>query len=182
VPDEETGEAKAENGKWVTVGGIIADKTLKYTKNNQTMAFVTVEDLMGSVEVLVFPKPFEKYRDKLEVDRKVLIEGRVSAEDERASKLIADKIITFEEIPKDVWLAFADKETWNAYAPELTELLSAVQRGNDRVIVFIRNPKQMKDLTGRGKISASPELLESFMKICGEENVAVRASKQTREN
>ncbi|MBQ3405797.1 MAG: hypothetical protein IJH11_00965, partial [Lachnospiraceae bacterium] len=106
------------------------------------------------------------------------VTGRVSSEDERASKLIADKIITFEEIPKDVWLAFADKETWNAYAPELTELLSTAERGNDRIIVFIRNPRQMKDLTGRGKISATPELLDGFMRICGEENVAVRASRQ----
>ena len=176
--DEETGESRVRNGQKVTIGGMITAKTIKYTKTNKVMSFINVEDLVGSVEALVFPKVYEDYRDAIEEDKKVLVTGRVSSEDERASKLIADKIITFEEIPKDVWLAFADKDAWNAYAPELTELLSTAERGNDRVIVFIRNPKQMKDLTGRGKISAAPELLDGFMKICGEENVAVRASKQ----
>ena len=81
-----------------------------------------------------------------------------------------------------VRLAFADKDAWNAYAPELTELLSSAERGNDRIIVFIKSARQMKDLTGGRKISAAPELLDGFNRICGEENVAVRASKQTRDN
>ena len=175
--DEETGESRVRNGQKVTVGGMITAKTIKYTKTNKVMSFINIEDLVGSVEALVFPKVYEEYRDAIEEDKKVLVTGRVSSEDERASKLIADKIITFDEIPKDIWLAFANKNTWNTYAPELTELLSAAVRGNDRIIVYIRDVRQMRDLTERGRISVTPELLDSLNRICGEENVAVRALK-----
>ena len=175
--DEETGESRVRNGQKVTVGGMITAKTIKYTKTNKVMSFINIEDLVGSVEALVFPKVYEEYRDAIEEDKKVLVSGRVSSEDERASKLIADKIITFDEIPKDIWLAFANKNTWNTYAPELTELLSAAARGNDRIIVYIRDVRQMRDLTERGRISVTPEILDSLNRICGEENVAVRALK-----
>ena len=144
------------------------------------MSYINIEDLVGSVEALVFPKVYEEYRDAIEEDKKVLVSGRVSSEDERASKLIADKIITFDEIPKDIWLAFANKNTWNTYAPELTELLSAAVRGNDRIIVYIRDVRQMRDLlTPKEEYHHHPgnpgQLPES---ICGEENVAARAIEE----
>ena len=178
VPDEETGEAKAENGKWVTVGGIIADKTLKYTKNNQTMAFVTVEDLMGSVEVLVFPKPFEKYRDKLEVDRKVLIEGRVSAEDERASKLIADKVTLFTEVPREIWLAFPDMEDFKEKEREIREVLETADPGADRVFIFIRKGKTYREETVNRTIGLGENVPLLFKNLLGAENVKIRISKR----
>ncbi len=62
-PDEETGRTKVHDGAKEIIGGMITDKTVKHTKTNQMMAFVTVEDLLGTVEVVVFPRDYESNRE-----------------------------------------------------------------------------------------------------------------------
>ena len=176
--DEETGETKAENGSRVTVGGIITEKTLKYTKTNQTMAFVTVEDLMGTVEALVFPKTFEKYRDLLEADRKVLIEGRVSSEDERAAKLIADKVMDFNDVPREMWLAFPAMEDFKKAEREIREVLETADPGSDRVFIFIRKGKNYREETLRRTIMLGENVPHFFRDLLGAENVKIRISKR----
>ncbi|MDO4513084.1 MAG: DNA polymerase III subunit alpha, partial [Lachnospiraceae bacterium] len=79
--DEETGAVRVMDGSTVTIGGMIADKKIKYTKNDKIMAFLTVEDLVGTIEVIVFPKDYEKYASELIEDAKVFIRGRVSVEE-----------------------------------------------------------------------------------------------------
>ena len=53
MQDEETGAVKAEDGAYEVLGGMIAAKTVKYTRTNQTMAFITLEDLVGTVEIVI---------------------------------------------------------------------------------------------------------------------------------
>lgn len=91
--DEETNLPKVMDGQKVIIGGMITDKTIKYTKNNKVMAFLTVEDLVGTVEVVVFPRDYEKSQQFLNEEGRVFIQGRVSAEDDRASKLILEKSV-----------------------------------------------------------------------------------------
>jgi DNA polymerase-3 subunit alpha len=110
--DEETGQPRLEDGAHVTVGGMILEKTIKYTKTNQTMAFLILEDLLGTVEVIVFPKSYEKYSPLLQEDAKVFLSGRVSGEEDKASKLILEKLVPFSEVSSEVWLQFADKEAY----------------------------------------------------------------------
>ncbi len=86
------------DGQDVIVGGLITGKTVKSTKSNKLMAFLTIEDLYGSVEVLVFPNRYDEYREYMEEDRKVFVRGRVSVEEESDSKLICDTIAPFEDI------------------------------------------------------------------------------------
>ena len=86
--DEETGHTKVHDGAKEIIGGMITEKTIKHTKTNQMMAFITIEDLLGTVEVVVFPRDYEKNRDYLEADSKVFVRGRVSEEDDKPSKLI----------------------------------------------------------------------------------------------
>ena len=81
-PDEETGRTKVRDGSRQIIGGMIKDKTVKHTRTNQMMAFVRVEDLLGTAEVVVFPREHDNSREFLEVDNKVFIRGRASAEDE----------------------------------------------------------------------------------------------------
>ena len=107
--DEETGHTKVHDGAKEIIGGMITEKTIKHTKTNQMMAFITVEDLLGTVEVVVFPRDYEKNRDYLEVDSKVFVRGRVSEEDDKPSKLICEKIIPFEQTKKELWIQFPDK-------------------------------------------------------------------------
>ena len=110
--DEETGHTKVHDGAKEIIGGMITEKTIKHTKTNQMMAFITVEDLLGTVEVVVFPRDYEKNRDYLEVDSKVFVRGRVSEEDDKPSKMICEKIIPFERTKKELWIQFPDKATF----------------------------------------------------------------------
>ena len=91
---------------------MITAKTIKYTKNNKVMAFLTLEDLAGSVEVIVFPRDYEKNQQYLNEESKVFIRGRVSEEDDAASKLICETVIPFEQTRKELWLQYPDKETY----------------------------------------------------------------------
>ena len=61
-PDEESGVPKVYDGQKVIIGGMITEKTIKYTRNNKVMAFLTVEDLLGTVEIVVFPRDYEKWQ------------------------------------------------------------------------------------------------------------------------
>ncbi len=95
--DEETGRAQVEDQTNVIIGGMIADKNIKYTRNDKVMAFLTVEDLVGSVEVVVFPKDYEKYSALLTEDAKIFVKGRVSLEEDKDGKVICEQIVSFEE-------------------------------------------------------------------------------------
>ena len=177
LPDEDSGEPLVTNGARVRIGGMISAKTIKYTRNNQVMAFVTIEDLLGTVEVLVFPKSFERYRDLLEEDNKVIVEGRVSAEDERPWKLICDKVTEFSSLPRAVWIAFSDRGAYEAKKKILTETVAAAEPGIDRVVAFLKSSKGLLDVTGRRKVSAGEELITALRGDFGEENVAVLADR-----
>ena len=119
--DEETGSAVVHDGAYVTIGGMITEKTVKTTRNNKMMAFLTVEDLAGSVEVLVFPKDYEKRRDMLIKDEKVFIRGRASVGDEPVGKLICEQIIPFSQVPRELWIQYADKDAYLAGEKELLD-------------------------------------------------------------
>ena len=151
--DEEEHAIHVEDGKKVTIGGMITDKKIKYTKNNQVMAFFNLEDLVGTVEVVVFPKTYEKCSDNLVEDNKVFITGRVQADDEKDGKLICESIVSFEQIPKKLWIKFATKETYVEKEERLMELLSESE-GNDGVVIYIENPKAKKELPRNKNVSA----------------------------
>lgn len=78
------------DGMMVTVGGIIAEKKTKTTKNNNLMAFVTLEDIYGSMEIIVFPTVLSKYTDLLMDENAVFVEGRISIKEEEQPKIICE--------------------------------------------------------------------------------------------
>lgn len=168
--DEETGEAKVVDGEKAVIGGMITGKTVKYTRKNQTMAFITVEDLVGNVEVVVFPKPYEQNRRLLEEDAKVFIQGRVSSEEDKASKLICEKIQSFDEISREVWIQFPDKETYAAREKEMYDVLRESD-GKDNVVIYVRSPKAIKRLSENWRVKADEELIRKLSERFGSENV-----------
>jgi len=170
---EETEEVSVEDGARVTIGGMVADKTIKYTKDNKVMAFIKLEDLVGSVEVIVFPKSYEKYSDKLKEDEKIFIHGRVSAEEEKDAKLICEKIEGFDEIPKKLWLKFADMDIYQEKQQQVEEILNASE-GPDQVIYYIEATKQMKKLPANKNVRADTGMLSALEGVLGKENVKVR--------
>lgn len=172
VWNDETFSIAAPDGKSVVVGGMIADKKIKYTKNDKVMAFLTLEDLLGSIEVVVFPRDYEKNAQKLVADQKVFIKGRVSSEEERDGKLICESITAFDEIPKKLWVKFASKEEYEAAEKELLSML-AESDGRDAVVIYIENPRSMKELPENRSVCADAVLLSQLTARFGEENVKV---------
>lgn len=172
IVDEETGRAVVEDGARATIGGMITARTVKLTKNGQQMAFVTLEDMVGSVEVIVFPRDYENKKHLLNEDAKVFISGRTSIGDDPAGRLICEQVIPFDEVPKDLWLKFADKTEYDARWPEVTEILRGSD-GHDTVIIYLEKERAKKVLPANWHVAASPEVTEKLMKIIGEKNVKV---------
>ena len=171
-PDEETGRAKVRDGAKEIVGGMITEKTVKATKTNQMMAFLTVEDLLGTVEIVVFPRDYEKNREYLEVDQKVFVKGRVSEEEEKASKLICEKIIPFERTKKELWIQFPDKAAYMEQEPIVFGYL-ADSEGDDEVVIYCQQERAVKRLPRNRNIRIDPQILGRLMNHFGEKRVKV---------
>ncbi|RGC73313.1 DNA polymerase III subunit alpha [Lachnospiraceae bacterium AM23-2LB] len=171
-PDEETGRAKVRDGAKEIVGGMITEKTVKATKTNQMMAFLTVEDLLGTVEIVVFPRDYEKNREYLEVDQKVFVKGRVSEEEEKASKLICEKIIPFERTKKELWIQFTDKAAYMEQEPIVFGYL-ADSEGDDEVVIYCQQERAVKRLPRNRNIRIDPQILGRLMNHFGEKRVKV---------
>ena len=171
-PDEETGRAKVRDGAKEIVGGMITEKTVKATKTNQMMAFLTVEDLLGTVEIVVFPRDYEKNREYLEVDQKVFVKGRVSEEEEKASKLICEKIVPFERTKKELWIQFPDKAAYMEQEPIVFGYL-ADSEGDDEVVIYCQQERAVKRLPRNRNIRIDPQILGRLMNHFGEKRVKV---------
>ena len=175
--DEETGVSKVQDNSTAIVGGMITGKTIKYTKTNKTMAFLTIEDLVGTVEVIVFPKDYEKNSQMLTLDRKVFVRGRVSCEEDKPSKLICEKIWPFEEVPQELWVQFADMKEYQEKEQELFGVLRHSE-GKDHVAIFVRSERAVRRLGDNWTIQADEEMIEKLSGIFGKENVKVMQKKQ----
>ena len=170
--DEETNRTKVHDGAKEIIGGMIVGKTIKHTKTNQMMAFITLEDLLGTVEVVVFPRDYEANRQYLEEDRKVLVKGRVSEEDDRPSKLICEKIIPFDQVKKELWIQFPDK---NSYLAEEQLLMGMLQdsEGDDTVVIYCKEEKAVKRLPRNWNIGIEPNIIGRLTNYYGEDRVKV---------
>ncbi len=171
-PDEESGRSKVHDGARETVGGMITDKTVKHTKTNQMMAFVTIEDLLGTVEIVVFPRDYERNRALLEMDQKVFIKGRVSEEDERPSKLICERVIPFEQKKRELWIQFPDKASFLENEQTVYGHLMDFE-GDDEVIIYCQAERAMKKLPRSRNIMISPQVLSRLKNQFGEKRIKV---------
>ena len=172
VLDEETGTLKVSDGTKVRIGGMITDKVIKYTKNNKAMAFITLEDLVGTVEIIIFPKDYERYAKYLENDAKVFVEGRVTAEEDRNGKLICEKIISFDEVKRELWLQFSSKSDFEEKEGALYGKMMDAD-GSEHVVIYLAAEKQMKRLPENRNVAITKELLEDLGNFLGKNNVKV---------
>ncbi|MBO5113036.1 MAG: DNA polymerase III subunit alpha [Lachnospiraceae bacterium] len=170
--DEETGATIVRDNATAVIGGLISDKKIKYTKNDKIMAFLQIEDLVGTVEVIVFPKDYEKNSGKLLEDNKVFVRGRVSLEEDRDGKLICEKITAFDEIPKKLWIKFPTMEDYEKKIEELLQDL-AESDGNDSVILYIEDKKVMKKLPPNRNVNADESLNVKLSEKYGKENIKI---------
>ena len=176
VVDEETGKAGVPDGSYVTVGGMITGKTVKTTRNNKMMAFITLEDLAGAVEVIVFPKDYESKRELFAEDSKVFIQGRVSVGEDPVGKLICERVIPFSALPKELWLKFPDKESYMAVEKEILDDLKESE-GDDSVIIYLEKERARKVLPSNRNVNAADGLINFLIKKLGEKNVRLVEKK-----
>ena len=170
--DEETNAVKIKDNQSVVIGGIITEKTIKYTKQNKAMAFITIEDLFGTVEVIIFPRDYEKYSRYLNEDEKVFIAGHANVEEDKNGKLICEKIYSFDDTKRELWLQFATKEAFEEKEKELYSLLYGSD-GNDEIVIYIASPRAMKRLGQNHNVHINPELVGNLTEFLGEKNVKI---------
>ena len=170
--NDELEGTKVRDGQREVIGGVITGITIKHTKNNKTMAFLAVEDLLGTVEVVVFPRDYEKYRMYLQEDSKVFVRGRVSEEDDNASKLVCEGITAFDEIPCEVWIQFSDIQAYQIEEPKVMELLQASE-GQDQVVIYCAKEKAIKRFPAKYNVIANKEFLDRLEQYFGKSRVKV---------
>ena len=173
--DDETGSTRVRDNQNVIIGGMITSKTVKVTKNNKLMAFISLEDLVGVVEVIVFPNDYERHQKYLEEDQKVYIRGRVSASEDQQAKLICERIIPFDELPKEIWIKFDNKDVYMQREAELYRMLEP-ESGNDRIVIFCAREKAVKRLENRYAVQGDGRVLEMLREAFGGENVKLQQS------
>jgi DNA polymerase-3 subunit alpha len=169
--DDETGKAKAHDQMIYIVGGLIAEKTVKLTRNNQNMAFLTLEDLRGTMEIIVFPRDYATYQNYLQEDAKVFIQGRAQVSEEDA-KMICSKVIPFDQIPKEVWIQFQNKEQYFSENEKLIKILQS-HKGTTPVVIFCREERAVKRLSPTFSVDESDEFIDVLHENYGFGNVKV---------
>lgn len=170
IMDEEGNSIVKDNEKTI-IGGMVEGITIKTTRTGKTMAFITIEDLYGVVEVLVFPNVFEKCRYKIKTDAKLFVKGRVSADDTQV-KLICEEIIEFDSVPVDLWIQFENKKQFIEKEDLLLEQIRA-KDGRDTVIVYLKEEKQKKVYPRNMTVKADREFVERLSELFGKTNVKV---------
>ena len=172
IIDEERDKPKVEDGSRQVIGGMITTKTIKTTRNNSMMAFITLEDMFGTIEVIIFPKDFEKNKHMLEVDTKIFIQGRVTMEEDRDAKLICQKIIPFNAVPREVWIRFSDLDEYQKSEEELYTLLEGFD-GNDIVVIYCEKEKVIKRLPKSRNVKVDKVLISRLNEIFTDKNVGI---------
>ncbi len=168
--DEESGEAIVKDNDRVTIGGMIAGKVIKTTRTGKMMAFVTIEDMVGAVEVLFFPRDFELCRNELVDEARVFVRGRVSLGEEPVGKLICEQLVPFDQVPRDLWLKFPDKKAYDEKQNKVMEVLHEAE-GNDTVIIYLEKERAKKVLPANWRVSARGPVLDRLYELLGEKNV-----------
>lgn len=172
VREEESGTIRVTDNMHVVVGGMIAAKTVKYTRNNQAMAFLTVEDLTGSVEIIVFPKDYERYNRFLNDEEKIFVVGHATVEEEQDGKVICERIVPFDDTRKELWLQFPTKSDFAEKEQQVYEILRDSD-GNDEVVIYISDVKAFKRLPRNRAVGINSVLLARLTEFLGEKNVKV---------
>jgi DNA polymerase-3 subunit alpha len=175
VPEEESAPAKVKDQAYYTVGGMITGKTVKLTKHNQNMAFITLEDLYGSVEVVVFPKKYEQYRQYLEQDNRIFVYGRASIS-ETEGKLLLEKLVPFDNLPKQVYLQCENMEAYLSLESNIYDILDKYP-GESSVTVCLKAEKKRKQLGRQFCVTISEPLLQELKELLGAGKVITMDSK-----
>ena len=174
--DDTTNQPKVKDGNFETIGGIITTVTRKTTKTNAVMAFITIEDLVGSIEVIVFPRQYERYHQLIKEEAKVFIRGRAQVEEERPAKLICENVILFDSVPKEVWIRFKNKDMFLNEEKNFYKLINDYE-GEDRITIYLEDEKAIRPCPSNKNIDVSTEIINILKENYGDGNIQITDSK-----
>ena len=170
-------EDNVEDGQAVTVGGILVEKKVIFTKMNKKMAFLTLEDTVGTMEVIVFPNLYEKFA-RINEERVFVVKGRVSIKEETNAVILADDLTTLENIldpgcdePHILLRLDEDLRT-----PEVRNgLLHIFMRysGNTKIIVENTEDGTKKPFPHKYNVTISEALIKELADLIGENHIIV---------
>jgi DNA polymerase-3 subunit alpha len=168
------------DGSRVVIGGIIIKKQNKITKNNNMMAFITLEDLYGTVEGIIFPKIYDDCKDILYEDNIVMIEGTIDASEEESPKLLVNKVTELKKEPVRVrvqnklYIKVRDLENYKNIKKDLFYCICR-HKGQDPVIIYNEKDRTNMVLPDKYRVNIEDEILIKDLKeLLGQENIAVR--------
>ena len=161
------------DGERVVIGGLLVNKIVKTTKNNTMMAIASIEDLYGTVEIIVFPQTYEKKKHLLVEGSKVFVKGRAQTEENKAGKVICQDIIPFDRIPCELWIRFANKEAYLAVEKKLLQQVVS-EDGTDTICIYLEQEHQVKKLPRSYETNARRLVAEGALEEYGKESVAIK--------
>ena len=164
---KQAAKPKYQDGQKVKYAGIITSIKKKYTKNNKIMAFVTIEDLYGIAEVIVFENAYIKAGKSLVEENIVLVDGRLSIREDDTTTIIANEIKDFGEQKQKIFTLDITDST----EEEKEKLRGALRYFNgdkNNINVQVKVGEEYKPC---GQIYLTEEILECFKNIIGEEKV-----------
>ena len=172
LQNEETGVPAVKDNSRHTVGGMITALSIKYTRQNKPMAFVTLEDMHGTIETIVFPKDYERLSGKLVLDEKVFISGRVSVEEDKPAKLIFESMKRFDDVRVEFWIRFPGREAFETGRAELRRIAGS-HPGDARAVVYLSREKVMKKIDGMFNAAQKEQIVEELSGAFGKDNVQI---------
>ena len=165
VYQEEEGSTVVADDESATIGGIITDKKMMYTKKGEAMARFNIEDLTGTVSVIAFPTVYKRYSEIIKDDKKVFVKGRCQVREQKDGEMIAETVISFDDLPRKIWIKFADMESFASSKEKLEGMLDGGDK--DEAVIYIEKTRQMKSL----KTTVSEDLVSRLEESFGKENV-----------
>ena len=157
----------------VVVGGIITEVTQKVTRNNQIMAFIKIEDLSATIEVIVFPKTLDRVRNLIAADAFVIIKGRVSMKEDEAVKIICETMEPLEKVDSSkVYVRVDNLDMARATKPKLMEICNEYA-GNTPLYVFTANDRKNYRMPRNMWVNLSSDIFVELEKVFGEGNVKI---------
>ncbi len=158
--------------KQVSVGGIITSKSVKYTKNNQAMAFLMIEDIYGVLEIIIFPKTYEKYLGRLENDAIIIVNGRASVKEDEDAKVICNDIILRQSTVNYNLFLKIGSDTQNTPLA-ITEILKPF-KGDIPVIIYEEAEKKKYTLHEKYNVCNNDELIRRLRLLLGDNSVVLK--------
>ncbi len=165
---------KVSDKESVVVAGFISNAVTKFTKNNKIMSFITVEDMFGSVEVIVFPDTYSKISYLIKEEEIVVIKGRATIAEDQPSKIICEELKTIEQIDeftKTLWIKISSNS--NTELENITAVTSRY-KGGSKFIVYMEKTRQRLNANSGNYVKICDELVNELKEILGDGNVVVK--------